>query len=237
MFITVKLRTVFFCAVSALILFGTTLRLLRDEARPAMNAAFHEDAVYVLDAGHGGEDGGAVSSDGVKESGINLSIALRLDRLLRLLGKSTVLTRTDDVSIYSDGAQTLRQKKASDLKNRVSLVNGTAGAVLVSIHQNSLPSSPRVQGAQAFYAPTEQSAILAHSVQETLNIGVNFADKIEKPIDKTVYLMKNVNCPAILVECGFLSNADEAARLQQPEHQKKIVLAVTAGLLNTEDEP
>ena len=234
LFVTVKLRTLLLCA-AAVLLVASAARLLLPLARPAMGAAGRETPTYVLDAGHGGEDGGAVSADGVKESGINLAVTLRLDALLRFLGRETVLTRAADVSVYSEGAETLRQKKASDLKNRVALVNATPDAVLVSIHQNSLPTAPRVQGAQVFHSASERSAALARAVQETLNESVNAAEKHEKPIENTVYLMKNVTCPAILVECGFLSNAEEAARLQQPAHQTKLALAVAAGLLRTEE--
>ena len=101
----------------------------------------------IIDAGHGGEDGGAVAGDGTVESQLNLAIALRLEELLRFVGVQTEMTRREDVSIYSDGAETLRQKKVSDLKNRVELVNGTEHGLLLSIHQNSLPSSPRTHGA------------------------------------------------------------------------------------------
>jgi len=235
-FVTVKLRTLLLWAALALFL-GAAVRLfIVPAARPVMGAAERSGVVYVLDAGHGGEDGGAVSADGVKESDINLSVTRRLDALLGLLGKHTVLTRDEDVSVYTEGAETLRQKKVSDLKNRVALVNGTADAVLVSIHQNSLPTAPRARGAQVFYAATDESAALAESVQAALNALVNDREKQGKPIDKTVYLMKHVTRPAILVECGFLSNGEEAARLQQPEHQRKIAVAVAAGLLNTEEK-
>ena len=234
MFLTVRLRTALLwtAAVCALALAAL---LWRSAALPTMGSAEQGRAVYVLDAGHGGEDGGALSADGAKESEINLAITLRLDALLRLLGADIVLTRTEDVSIYSDGAETLRQKKASDLKNRVALVNETSNGVLVSIHQNSLPSSPRVRGAQVFFGGTEGSEALARSVQSALNECVNAADKSEKRIGPTIYLMKHVNRPAILVECGFLSNADEAALLRQPPHQRRLAVAIAAGLLNTEE--
>lgn len=194
-----------------------------------------EAAVYVLDAGHGGEDGGAVSRDGVQESAINLAVTKRTELLLCFLGAETVMTRTEDVSIHSEGSNTLRQKKASDLRNRVALVNATPGAVLVSIHQNSLPSVPSVHGAQAFYGAVEPSGALALSVQDALNQSVNIGnEKHEKKIDSSIYLMKNVTCPAILVECGFLSNAAETQLLQEPEHQKLIAAAIVAGLFNAD---
>ena len=120
-------------------------------AVPAFSAAVTPPVVLVIDPGHGGEDGGTLSCTGVRESGLNLEIALRMRDLMAFLGQPTVMTRTEDRAIYSSQAQTLREKKASDLKNRVSMVNELDGAVLLSIHQNSLPSSPVTHGAQVFW--------------------------------------------------------------------------------------
>ncbi len=193
-------------------------------------------AVFVIDAGHGGEDGGALSADGVKESGINLAVAQKTALLLQFIGAETKMTRTEDVSIHSADAETLRQKKASDLKNRVALVNETPNAILVSIHQNSLPSVPSVHGAQVFYGAAERSGALASSVQSALNQCVNTGnEKHEKKIDSSIYLMKNVTCPAILIECGFLSNAAEAQRLQEPAYQTKLAVAIVSGLLGADE--
>lgn len=217
---------------------GVAARLAFSAVRPAFATAEQGRPVYVLDAGHGGEDGGAVSASGVKESDINLAVTRELDDVLRLLGQDTVLTRSDDVSIHSDGAETLRQKKVSDLKNRVALVNGTPDAVLVSIHQNSLPSVPSVHGAQVFYGTVEPSDAFAVSVQTALNQSVNAGnEKHEKKIDPSIYLMKNVTCPAILIECGFLSNMAETEKLQTPDYQKTLAVAIAAGILNTGELP
>ena len=165
--------------------------------------------MLVLDAGHGGEDGGAVSSGGVAESGINLQITRRLYEILRFLGHPAVMTRTGDDAIYDDSASTLREKKVSDLKNRTALANGTPNGLLISIHQNSLPGHPGVRGAQVFYNAVEPSQELAQTVQQALNSGVNEGrDKAAKPIGDGVYLMSHTTCPAILVECGFLSNSE-----------------------------
>lgn len=188
--------------------------------------------VVVIDAGHGGEDGGAVAADGTVESEINLAVAHDLNELLRFVGCETKMTRTDDKAIYSEGAETLREKKASDLKNRVRLVNETQGAVLLSIHQNSLPASSRVHGAQAFFAGTEGSGELAESVQAALNTAINAGnEKSKKRMDEGVYLMKHVNCPAVLVECGFLSNAEEAHMLRQESYQRKLAVTIAVGYL------
>ena len=192
--------------------------------------------IVVIDAGHGGEDGGAVSPDGVVESGINLAVAQRLDAVLTLLGENTVMTRTEDISIHSEEAQTLRQKKRSDLQNRVELVNSTPNAVLLSIHQNSLPKSKRTHGAQAFYGGFEGSDTLALSIQSALNLSINDVPKEAKRISEDVYLMKNVNAPAVLVECGFLSNRDETEKLQQSTYQTTLAVVIAAGFLNAQEK-
>ena len=189
--------------------------------------------VVIIDPGHGGEDGGAVAADGTVESGINLSIALKVEELMFLMGQETEMTRREDVSIYSPGAETLRQKKVSDLQNRVELVNSRGeGAILLSIHQNSLPQAKSVRGAQVFYNNFAKAETLAASIQEALNQSANSGGaKSQKSIDSSVYLMAHIRCPGILVECGFLSNSEETALLQTEEYQRKLALSVTAGYL------
>ncbi len=190
--------------------------------------------VWVIDAGHGGEDGGAVAADGSKESDMNLAISRRLDALLVLLGEETRMTRTEDISIHDGSASTLREKKRSDLENRVELVNSTQGSILVSIHQNSLPSSKRTQGAQVFYGKEEGSAELANTVQRALNQTVNAGnEKTKKAIDASIFLMKNVTAPAILIECGFLSNESETALLKSADYQQKLAIVIASGLLQS----
>lgn len=204
-------------------------------SRETLTAGRH---IVVVDAGHGGEDGGAVAADGTVESGLNLEVARRLNDLLAFMGQRTVMTRTEDVSIYSPGAETLHQKKVSDLKNRVELVNGTENAVLLSIHQNSLPSSPKTHGAQVFYNAVPGGDLLAASVQERLNAAVNAgAGKEPKPIGDSVYLMKHAAVPAVIVECGFLSNAADTEALKTPAYQTRLALAVAAGYFSTEELP
>ena len=193
------------------------------------------ERVIVVDAGHGGEDGGAVSADGVVESHINLAIAQDVNALLTFLGEDTRMTRTEDVSIHSQNAETLHQKKVSDLKNRVELVNSTPNAILLSIHQNSRPKSKSVLGAQVCYGKVETSDLYARSMQEALNRAINDKEKDAKEIAPTIYLMKNVTAPAVLVECGFLSNSSDSTMLQQEDYQKKLAVVIAAGFLNAEN--
>lgn len=186
----------------------------------------------VIDPGHGGEDGGAVSKSGVKESNINLDIALKLEAVLNLYGVDTLMTRTEDISIYSDDAGTLRQKKRSDLKNRTELINSVENPFLVSIHQNSYTSS-RYSGAQVFFSAKDpQGAEIAVYAQENLRLALNPDNKRQAAvISDSVYIMKNINCSGILVECGFMSNAREAELLQEPEYQLDIAKSIAATLL------
>ncbi|NLU23524.1 MAG: N-acetylmuramoyl-L-alanine amidase [Clostridiales bacterium] len=189
--------------------------------------------VVIIDAGHGGEDGGAVSDNGVAESHINLAVAQKLQETLSFLGCRTVMTRTEDKGTYSDDAASMRQKKVSDLKNRVKLVNDIENDCLISVHQNSLPGYPTVRGAQVFYNTEEGSSDMAEQVQSQLNLTINAGnEKQTKKIPATIYLMKNVTCPAILVECGFLSNPEETQRLQDEAYQLKLAMSIAAGYHN-----
>lgn len=180
----------------------------------------------VLDAGHGGEDGGATSCTGVLESGINLEITLRLKDLFHLLGRETKMIRTSDVSVYTKGG-TIAQKKMSDLKERARIVNTTPRAMLISIHQNNF-SDNRYSGAQVFYADTQGSEFLAKQLQSTLIASLNKGSKRACKRCDGVYLMEHITCPGILVECGFLSNPAEEAKLRSMEYQRKLCCVIAA---------
>ena len=204
---------------------------LRPARVPAFAAQGGEMVTVVIDPGHGGEDGGAVSPGGVMESQINLAVSRRLSDLLRFAGQRTLLTRTEDVSIHTEG-NTMRARKVSDIHHRVDIVNGTEGAVLLSIHQNSLPSSRVTHGAQVFWNTKEGAEQLAGVVQDSLNTAINTGnEKLPRKIPATIYLMSHVTAPAILVECGFLSNSTETAKLQEPSHQLKLAAAIATGYL------
>lgn len=197
-------------------------------AWPVLGPA-EEGPVLVLDAGHGGEDGGAVSLTGVAESGFNLAITLRVDQLLGFCGAPPVVLREEDVSLHDQGADTLREKKASDLRNRVQAVEQVGDAVLLSVHQNTF-TDKKYHGAQVFYAPTEGSQALAEAMQEALRTALDPENSRQaKPIPDSVYLMNHVSCPAVLVECGFLSNPEEEALLRSADYQIRLA-AVLAGV-------
>ena len=179
----------------------------------------------IIDAGHGGVDGGATSCTGVLESQLNLEIALRLNDLLHLLGHDTKMIRTEDVSVYTEG-QTIAAKKISDLKQRVKLVNDTENAILISIHQNYF-GDERYSGAQVFHSNNEESKNLSVLLQKGF-----IATGSKRNVKQTdgVYLMEHVNCPAVLVECGFLSNHAEEAKLRNYDYQKIIAMVIASGI-------
>lgn len=182
----------------------------------------------IIDAGHGGVDGGATSCTGVLESGINLEIALKLNDLMHLLGYRTKMIRTTDCSIYTKG-ETIAAKKVSDLKERVRIVNETENAVLVSIHQNTF-SDTQYHGAQVFYPKTEGSMELAKQMQNGFCTTVNPGSNRKTKKASGVYLMDHIQCTGVLIECGFLSNPEEEAKLNDPVYQRKLCCVIGASL-------
>lgn len=217
--------------VAALLAGAIGYMVLYPGRRLASFAPVNGGRVLILDAGHGGEDGGAVSLTGVPESGINLSIVLKMDQLLGFWGQAPVVLRTSDISLHDPDADTLREKKASDLHNRVSAVEQQENAVLLSIHQNIF-TDQKYHGAQVFFAPTAGSQELAVHTQEVLRSVVDPENSRQaKPIPDTVYLMNHISCPAILVECGFLSNPAEEALLRTDAYQTKLAAAMAGAWL------
>ncbi|MCI8478432.1 MAG: N-acetylmuramoyl-L-alanine amidase [Oscillospiraceae bacterium] len=220
-----------------LLALGTVFYAVSDweEAQTAFSAVRSAGEQLILDAGHGGEDGGAVSLSGVPESGINLSIVLKLDQILGLYGISPILLRSEDRSLHDAGAQTLREKKVSDLHNRVAAVEAVDQATLFSIHQNTY-ENPNYHGAQVFYTNGEISLPLAQFTQELLRQGLD-PDNHRKPakIPDSVYLMKHISCRAILIECGFLSNPEEDQALQSESYQGKIAISLATAWLRRDE--
>ena len=234
MFITFKKWTALYVA-TILALFAIFAAILwqGNAVNASKNLELKQNGEFILiiDPGHGGFDPGAVASDGTTESKINLAVGLQMEEMARLLGVESDMTRREDVSTESDANAAVRQRKNSDLKNRVEQINGISGGVLVSLHQNSLPQVPAVHGAQVFYSEVEDSRELAETVQSALNTVINDRNKEVKAAGGGVYLLKNAKIPAILVECGFLSNGDETALLNTQAHQNRLALTILASVL------
>lgn len=217
-----------------LLILGTILGLAVGGSRAVTvwteNAPVTNRKTVIIDAGHGGPDGGATSCTGILESKFNLEIALRLRDLTELLGIQTLMIRDTDCSVYTQGS-TIAQKKVSDLKERVRIVNSTENATLVSIHQNLFPDE-KYSGAQVFYAKTQGSQKLAKDLQKAFIQSVNPDSHRQAKKADGIYLMQNINCTGILIECGFLSNPREEYLLRSDSYQKKICSVIATSLSN-----
>ena len=200
-----------------------------------------EEPRIILDAGHGGFDGGAENKElGIVEKDLNLKIAQKLQKLLLLCGYDVVMTRNSDESTCSDGLKTIRQKKNSDIHNRFELMTENSDDICISIHLNKYDAE-YVHGAQVFYAPNDRgSDILAECVQKAFaeNLQKDNKRKIKKA-DKSIFILNNnkVN-PSVMVECGFISNIAEGRLLKSPNYQTKIAMTILKGLsdYNTREE-
>lgn len=187
--------------------------------------------VLVIDPGHGGEDGGAVGVGGVLESELNLSVALRLEALAGFMGVESVMTRRSEDIDYPEEAKTTAQRKKADQRGRVELINSTPGAVLISVHQNCFPSAGP-SGPQALYGKAEGSSDFGALVHEALSAAACPDNRrVAAPVPDNIFLFKNLRCPAVLAECGFISNPGEAALLMTDERQIKISAALLTAYL------
>ena len=194
----------------------------------AENSPPERDHTIIVDAGHGGVDGGATSCTGKLESRFNLEIALRLEDMLHFLGHETKMIRREDVSVYTKG-DTIAAKKASDLKERVRIVNETENGLLLSIHQNHFPDS-KYAGAQVFYSCGEDSRILAGKLQAAFVRHLNPESRRKEKESRGIYLMEHITCPGVLIECGFLSNPEEEAQLRREDYQKQLCAVIACTL-------
>ena len=186
----------------------------------------------IIDAGHGKPDEGAQSSNGTTEAETNLKIALKLQNLLEQSGCSVVLTRSDENAIYDIDSKTLKQKKISDIHNRVKIGNESSADIFVSIHLNKIPQQ-QYDGWQTFYnGKSEDGKKLAVSIQNSLNKAIEKENnRIAKPIEN-IYIVKHVEIPISIVECGFLSNPEEEKKLLQDEYQNRLAWGIYNGIIN-----
>lgn len=186
----------------------------------------------VIDAGHGKPDEGAQSSSGTTEAETNLKIALKLQNLLEQSGTTVILTRSDENAIYDIDAKTLKQKKISDIHNRVKIGNESSADLFISIHLNKIPQQ-QYDGWQTFYkAGSEKGKKIAESIQKNLNESIQKENnRIAKTIDN-IYIIKHVEIPTTIVECGFLSNPEEEKKLLNDEYQNKLAWGIYNGIID-----
>lgn len=187
--------------------------------------------VIAIDPGHGGKDGGAVSQDGkLIEKDVSLAISLYLRDFLQQSGAFVVMTREEDKDLATPEAERRKRRKSEDIRNRVKLVNENAPDFLISIHLNAVGSA-KWSGAQTFFYPAyKESADMAHLIQDEIKRVLGNTDRQPKKTDD-IFLIREVDCPAVLVEVGFLSNAEEKKLLQSIDYQKSMANAIYQGIL------
>lgn len=219
--------------LSLTLLTAFALHGLRAQAAVAGEAAIPR--IIVLDAGHGGADGGASGPDGTRECDLNLAITLKTDAVLGLLGEQTLLLRSTDTDLSSSDAKSISQKKVSDIRRRVELTNSQPGAILVSIHCNTY-SQEKYHGAQVFY--TGGAKEFGETMQLALKTGVDPTNaRMAKAVSPDVYLMNHIKVPGILVECGFLTNQEELTNLKDPDYQTRLAVTIAVTAANQASEP
>ena len=213
-------------------IFVFTFQIAEEEKTVETVALPVTNKVIVIDAGHGVPDEGAESSTGTTEAQTNLKIALKVQNLLEQSGSTVFLTRSDENAIYDIDSNTLREKKISDIHNRVKIGNESSADIFVSIHLNKIPQQ-QYYGWQTFYKPNDEKSIkLAKSIQTNLNESIQKENKrVSMKLD-TVYIMKHVEIPITIVECGFLSNPEEEKLLLTDEYQDKLAWGIYNGIID-----
>ncbi|MEA4824956.1 MAG: N-acetylmuramoyl-L-alanine amidase [Clostridiaceae bacterium] len=225
------LKTLTMLLLAFILLGGILSQSLRAPVAVPVSVTAALYPVIVIDAGHGGMDGGAVGKNGTLERDINLAVAQKTELLLALFGIPTVMTRTTEDDIAPEASySSIRARKAADMHNRKAIVDAQASAILLSIHMNNFGQS-RYSGAQVFYTKIDGSKVLAETLQQNL---IGFADpantRVVMPVDPDLYLYRSVTHPAVLVECGFLSNAAEEAKLKTDSYQTKLAAALAVSV-------
>ena len=210
---------------------NNSTNLIEDSGRTVETVATPvSNKVIIVDAGHGTPDEGAESSNGTTEAELNLKIALKLQNLLEQSGSTVILTRSDENSIYDVGSDSIREKKISDIHNRVKIGNESSSDIFVSIHMNKIEQQ-QYSGWQTFYnKANENSKILATSIQNNLNDVMQKENNRTPAQLNTVYIMKHVEIPITIVECGFLSNPEDESLLQTEEYQNKLAWGIYNGI-------
>lgn len=208
-------------AAAAVFFYGKTL--------PAFSGA--GEYVIVLDAGHGSPDGGAVGADGTEEKDINLDIVLKLQEILESRGAHVILTRSGDSGIYDGSAKTIHEKKVSDMHNRREIINSSGADLFISIHMNAFGDSSS-NGLHVFYARNHPEAeATAAAIQDSIASFTGAATHSVKAASDTLFLMKNPTPPAVLVECGFITNPEEERLLNTDDYRARIAFAIANAIL------
>ncbi len=205
---------------------------LTEGSQTAVKEEKEERRVIVLDAGHGGEDGGAVGVSGVLEKDLNLAIAFCMKEMLEEKGYTVVMTRTEDKLLYTSEQNIKGQRKMYDLRNRLTIAHSYDNAILVSIHMNRFSQSV-YRGLQVYYGTySEESRLLATAIQSRVKEDLQPENKRPvKTAGSSIYLLHRAEIPAILIECGFMSNKDVCEKLSQKEYQKQLSFSIVCAMI------
>lgn len=231
--IVINKKRLIFIEVSIIlsIFFSTILNKSNDDTINTSSIPVSSHTV-TIDAGHGIPDEGAQNENGLTEAGINLKIALKVQKLLEVSNCTVILTRSDENGIYDIDSKTLREMKVSDMKNRVKIGNSSDSDIFVSIHLNKIPQN-QYYGWQTFYKKnSEEGKKLSNYIQENLNQSIQIKNKRVPQTISGKYIIENLEIPTVIVECGFLSNPTEANLLTQNDYQDKIAWGIYCGIMD-----
>lgn len=227
-----RTRNILFTTTSLLLILLVATSFLLTEPMSVVSAQIKQNKLptIIIDPGHGGEDGGATSDTNVLEKDLNLSIALNLKNFFEINGFDVIMTRETDTAIYD--TDTTSGKKRSDLQNRVDIFNSSDDNLVLSIHQNKFTQS-QYNGTQIFYsANNEKSALLAENIRNSVvSLIQQNNERQSKQAGSEIFILHNTTVPAVLIECGFLSNDIEAKLLQTEEYQSKLAYCIFLGVL------
>ena len=229
-----KIKVTIFSIAIFLVVLGIVISFNnKNEESINVNAIPIMNKTIVLDAGHGLPDQGAEGVYGTTEQLINLQITFKIQEMLEQSGVNVILTRSDENGIYSKDKKSIYDKKVSDIKNRVEIVNNSQANILVSIHLNKYPQDSIYRGWQTFYKKDNaQGMSLAESIQKSINSNIEYNNTRTCHSIKDIYLIDNIVIPGVIVECGFLSNYEETELLLTDEYQNKIAWGIYLGIIN-----
>lgn len=243
-----KFQAAVICTIStlALCIFCTALRVYGQDKHSGKSTYLHlvssdttdkqerferKIKTVVIDAGHGGEDGGTQSASGIYEKDINLAVALMLRDYLSVAGIPTVMTRDEDVLLYDKNSNYQGRKKIMDLTTRLNTAQNTPSSLFISIHMNSFPQA-QYSGLQVWYSKNDpMSAQIAQSIQDAALLIDPHNNRKIKAAGDNIYILHKLSSPAVLVECGFLSNPDDASKLATEEYQRRLAFVILTSIL------
>ncbi len=222
----------FICFLLSCVLILYSLAFCKIQHSSSDNIYENKFPLIIIDAGHGGEDGGAVASDGTYEKDLNLDISLKLNDVLSALGYKTKLIRNSDTDLHTSG-NSIRERKVSDIRNRFDIMKKSGNSLYISVHQNKFSDSS-VCGAQTFYSPNnDESKFLADFIQKSIASQLQKGnDRIIKKSGTDIFLLYNATKPTVMVECGFISNASDLNNLKNANYQNEMALSIAMGILN-----